>query len=309
MSAEAPAAASPVVLVGTALTSDSDRVVRAGAAVARALDGRVHLAHSVPYPVDFFDDTILSDRVLERLRDKEREALARELEAQAERTGVGDDLLHGTTIEPGEPHRVLVERARALQPEILVVGAAEDSERITRAFGSTAGRVLRKATRPVVVVRDALELPPRSVLLPVDLSPLSADVSRAAALLLERLGLGSDGRSEVLFVLTKRQSHLLATAEEAGSSPEDSTRRRLETFAERFLSGLPGSLEHALRIGEPADEIVARARELRPDLLVLGTHGRSGFERLLIGSVAADVVRHAPSNVLVLPPGAAAPAL
>ncbi len=305
MSADAPAAKSPVVLVGTALTSDSDRVVRAGAAVARALAGRVHLVHSVPYPVEFFDDTILSDRVLERLREKEREALSRDLEAQAERTGAGEDLLHGTTIEAGEPHRVLVERARALRPEILVVGAAEDAERITRAFGSTAGRVLRKATRPVLVVRDALELPPRSVLLPVDLSPLSADVSRAASMLLGRLGLGSGGHSEVLFVLTERQSRLLAAAED-GSSPEDLTRRRLETFAERFLSGLPGSLEHALRIGEPADEIVARARELRPDLLVLGTHGRSGFERLLIGSVAADVVRHAPSNVLVLPPEAAA---
>ncbi|MGD2115748.1 MAG: universal stress protein [Acidobacteriota bacterium] len=297
-------ATEPAVLVGTTLTPASDRVVRAAAAVARALGGTVHLVHAVPYPVEFFDDTILSDHVLEDLREREREALLRDVAAQAERNGIGGDLLHGVTVEPGEPHRTLVDVARSLRPDLLVVGAAEDPDHITRAFGSTAGRVLRKATRPVLVVRGDLRLPPGRVLLPVDLSPLSADVARSAADLLRRLGLASTARSEALFVLTERQSLILAAAEDAGA-PEEMTRRRLETFTERFLGELAGTVDCALRIGDPADEIVERARETACDLVVLGTHGRSGFERLLIGSVAAEVVRNAPASVLVVPPEAA----
>jgi len=292
------------VLVGTALTPDSEPVVQAGAAVARALGAKVHLAHAVPYPVEFFDDTLLSDRVLEAIRTREIETLVREATAQAERVGLGDDLLHGITVEPGEPHRTLVELARTLHPELVVIGAAEESGRITRAFGSTAGRVIRKATRPVLVVRHGCALPPASVLLPVDLSPLSADVSRSACALLGRLGAPASVRTEVLFVLTERQRLLLTAAEVAGD-PVEATRQRLAVFCERYLSDLPGTVEPRLRGGEPADEIVKRAQELRPDLVVVGTHGRSGFERLLIGSVAADVVRGVPSSVLVVPPEAA----
>lgn len=292
------------VLVGTALTPDSEPVVRAGAAVARALGARVHLAHAVPYPVEFFDDTLLSDRILEQIRSREIETLVAEATAQAERAGIGDELLHGITVQPGEPHRTLVELARDLHPELIVVGAAEESGRVTRAFGSTAGRVIRKVTRPVLVVRADCTLPPATVLLPVDLSPLSADVARSASALLERLGTPASGRTDALFVLTERQRLLLAAAEVAGD-PVEATRRRLEVFCERFLRNLPGTVEHRLRVGDPADEIVKHAKELEPDLVVVGTHGRSGFERLIIGSVAADVVRNVPSSVLVVPPEAA----
>jgi nucleotide-binding universal stress UspA family protein len=52
-------------------------------------------------------------------------------------------------------------------------------------------------------------------------------------------------------------------------------------------------------------EIVAEASAARADLLVLGTHGRSGFERLLLGSVAEKILRTAPCPVLTVPRGAA----
>jgi len=52
--------------------------------------------------------------------------------------------------------------------------------------------------------------------------------------------------------------------------------------------------------------ILARCEESAPDLVVLGTHGRSGFERFLIGSVAESVMRHAQGSVLIIPPAAAA---
>ena len=54
--------------------------------------------------------------------------------------------------------------------------------------------------------------------------------------------------------------------------------------------------------GDPARNIVDHALETAADLVVMGTHGRSGFERLLIGSVAEKVVRKASCPVLLVPP-------
>jgi nucleotide-binding universal stress UspA family protein len=54
--------------------------------------------------------------------------------------------------------------------------------------------------------------------------------------------------------------------------------------------------------GDPARNIVDQALAIDADLVVMGTHGRSGFERLLIGSVAEKVLRKAPCPVLLVPP-------
>jgi nucleotide-binding universal stress UspA family protein len=56
-----------------------------------------------------------------------------------------------------------------------------------------------------------------------------------------------------------------------------------------------------VRFGDPAEAVVHEARTWSADLLVLGTHGRRGAARLLLGSVAETVLRHAPCSVLVVP--------
>lgn len=55
-----------------------------------------------------------------------------------------------------------------------------------------------------------------------------------------------------------------------------------------------------IREGDPADTILAYAAEIDADLVVAGTHGRSGVERRLVGSVAERLVRHAPCPVLTV---------
>jgi nucleotide-binding universal stress UspA family protein len=66
---------------------------------------------------------------------------------------------------------------------------------------------------------------------------------------------------------------------------------------------------HALSLrtadGDAASEIVRHARDLNADLIVMGTHGRSGFDRFTLGSVTEKVLRKASCPVLTLPPGAA----
>ncbi|HCO42765.1 MAG TPA: universal stress protein, partial [Gammaproteobacteria bacterium] len=72
-----------------------------------------------------------------------------------------------------------------------------------------------------------------------------------------------------------------------------------------FLSGLSTTqcdrvLRHARTT--PANEILAAADELVADLIVVGTRGASGFTRLLLGSVAEEVLRRARRDVLAVPP-------
>ncbi|HEY1304277.1 MAG TPA: universal stress protein [Vicinamibacterales bacterium] len=68
-------------------------------------------------------------------------------------------------------------------------------------------------------------------------------------------------------------------------------------------TGVP--LEFALGEGDAAGEIVSTAAAGTSDLIVMGTHGRSGFERLMLGSVTEKVLRKAGSPVLTVPPRAA----
>lgn len=63
--------------------------------------------------------------------------------------------------------------------------------------------------------------------------------------------------------------------------------------------GAPEVVTRLVR-GEPWDQIVSAAREGAMDLIVMGTHGRTGLRRALIGSVAERVVRHAPCTVMVV---------
>ena len=85
--------------------------------------------------------------------------------------------------------------------------------------------------------------------------------------------------------------------------------RELQASAERALDELPGplapeglALERATRQGAPFVEIVRYAREAEIDLIVLGTHGRSGLAHMLLGSVAEKVIRKAPCPVLTVRP-------
>jgi universal stress protein A len=78
--------------------------------------------------------------------------------------------------------------------------------------------------------------------------------------------------------------------------PSPELRRMLETLVPQ--GGVRH--EHHLAIGPPADEIVRLAEELQADLIVVGTHGRQGFSRLLTGSVAELVLRRAQCPVLAV---------
>ena len=81
----------------------------------------------------------------------------------------------------------------------------------------------------------------------------------------------------------------------------DEIQRRLDQLAERTRSAGVECLTFSA-IGSVADEIAAQASRIAAELIVVGTHGRTGIRRVLLGSVAEGVVRKAHRPVLVVPP-------
>jgi len=95
-------------------------------------------------------------------------------------------------------------------------------------------------------------------------------------------------------------------ASHAAKAPFQEFARLHEEIKSRIASAarsMPVPVDCLVRFGSPAEEILRLASSRPfPELLVLGTHGRRGLNRLLVGSVAEEVIRHCPRPVLVVGP-------
>jgi nucleotide-binding universal stress UspA family protein len=290
------------VAVGTSLGPASDAVVGKALELARAAGARLHLVHASILPLPYAGDPFLP-WVDETAIEAQQKELRERLEQQIDRLGIDRNReLAGTTLEPGAAHQVILEAARRADARLVVVGYAEGNGKLERLLGSTADRVLRKATRPVLVLRGDLPVPPRRVLIPVDLSPLAADAFRCGLDFLIRIAGAPPPKVEALLVLEPypRQMPYQFTHEEARVMAAHELRR--------FIAGGGEAAQEVwsnIRTGEPRAEILAELDDWPADLVVLGTHGRSGLERFVLGSVAASVARDASCSALVIPPEAA----
>jgi nucleotide-binding universal stress UspA family protein len=81
---------------------------------------------------------------------------------------------------------------------------------------------------------------------------------------------------------------------------EEAATRELTAVTERYRQR-PEFAAAQLKLGDALELILDQAKRLPADLIVMGTHGRRGFQHLVLGSVAEAVPRHAPCPVLVVP--------
>jgi universal stress protein A len=128
----------------------------------------------------------------------------------------------------------------------------------------------------------------KEILVPTDLSETSALAGQTAAKLARHFG----ARIHLLHVVPP------ITDPSTGS-------RALETAVAAFPPDL--RIQPHAASGVPARQIVDYARRSGVDLIVMGTHGRTGFSHALLGSVAEAVMRHAPCEILVVPAKRATP--
>lgn len=145
---------------------------------------------------------------------------------------------------------------------------------------------------------------PKRILCAIDLSDVS-EPALACAVSLGRT-FGANVTALHVFDPWPPVGPLMAAREpwQPESDARAATTRELHTMLARFA--VAGSGPHLQTAeGNASVEIVRQARERDADLIVMGTHGRSGFDRFALGSVAEKVLRKSPCPVLTLPPGAA----
>lgn len=283
------------IVVGTSLDLASDTVVRAALLLREKTGAELHLVHGYPLPVAYGSGLyppVPAPLDIDDLANRAR------VTGQLARLGAKPEDFAEIVVMVDFGDQLILDVAERSGADLIVVGASEAGPGLQAFFGSTADRLLRRTTRPVLVVRGELEIP-RRVLATTDLSDLSQAALTRGVGLIDRFAPGAS--VETLFVLSR-----LDREGSAHFQPEQIDRFAMEELV-AFLARLPkrpaGELFPALRSGDPREEVLAYlATHDDLDLVLLGTHGRRGFQRLLLGSVAAELLRRLTVSALVVPP-------
>jgi nucleotide-binding universal stress UspA family protein len=285
------------VLAATDLTEAGEMVLQSAAALASRSGATLHVLHAYGFNDNPYVPPAEPITFQELVRAAE-EGLAEQL-----RRAVPADVHVGSRhVVIYIAHKAIVEQARAVNADVIVLGAHRPRAFADGVLGSTADQVIRSASVPCLVLRAPLALPLARVLVPVDGSDLARGalgVALAWAGALGQRGGDSPGapttRVDILHVapdsglaVHPMSDHEMAEADAAVNGARSGNERL--------------SLHRETALGDTAGGIVAAARQTGAGLLVLGTQGHGALYRAFVGSTASAVARTAPCPVLLVPP-------
>jgi nucleotide-binding universal stress UspA family protein len=204
----------------------------------------------------------------------------------------------------GRPASAIVEEAGAFDADLIVVGSRGHGPWETMLLGSVSAEVVDHSPCPVLVVRDRR-------LEPIVFGTDGSEGARRAERMLADWPLHPG--TKVTVVSVADESSWLGAAPiglpEGGAGPvgdltriarEEAHRLSRETTVSLAQAGIDASVE--VREGHAAHEVVAVANEIGAGLIVVGSRGHSGLKRVLLGSVARNILLHAGCSVLVVRP-------
>jgi len=261
--------------------------------VAEAHDATVHVLNVADTTRESV--TQVQGRVVDALEQAGAETV-REAATRASDRGVPTV----TEVLQGEPYRTIVDYAETYDVDLVIMPTHGRRGLERFLLGSTTERVVRRSEAPVLTIRPdddvTVRYPYRRILVPTDGSdPASAaldvglgvaDAASAAVHLLSVVdvtSLGVDVRADLQTAALEESAH-----EIVDRAAERATAAGFEpTTAVEF----GGSVTRVIRSYVTANDV---------DLVVVGTHGRTGFDRYVLGSVAEGLVRTAPVPVLTV---------
>ncbi len=283
---------SDTVVAAVDLGETTEAVVRAAAA-ARKAGAELLIAHCLPdlqgmrplFPERGADDLTRSLGL--------EDAVRRHLTDLVKRIGLDNARV---VLGVGQPYAAVTQLASDHGARLIVIGAPSSPDAW---FAGTALRIVRYAGCPVLVHRAAANGP---VLAATDLSDQSLPAITAGAALATHHG----SKLVVLHAIDVDLTlHALARAAAVAAAnitmPVDTAalHRVVQATLDSAVQEKAPAGTGELLWGPPADTIVQRARSLGASVIVVATHGRTGLDRVLVGSVAENVVRMAPCSVLV----------
>jgi nucleotide-binding universal stress UspA family protein len=286
------------LLVATDFSVGADQAIARAAHLPLAQRAKVSLVH------------VLSDRIPNKARADTEKIARRQLDQAAKSIAKKAASLGCHTIKVtsellrGQPYVEIIRHARSVAADLIVLGRHGGRSVRDMFLGSTAERVIRAGNLPVLVVSRKARAPYRRPLLAIDME----DTYRSVV----TVGLRALGCEVVSAAMVHAYHVPFDGFMVPGVPPGEVTdqRKQYRKKAASRLSTLQASLVHlgmrwqtVIVRGDPRTAILSQAIRRRADLLIVGTHGRSGFAHALLGSVAEWVIQAAACDVLVAAPG------
>ena len=234
------------------------------------------------------------------------ESVLKELQAVARESGVSSSTCHVLTGAP--PFDEICRFAQTI-PADLIVMPTHGRTGLKHVFlGSTAERIVQHSSCPILVTRENAPQSNngslfrfKTILVPVDFSSCSRESVRYA------ISFGKEFGAKIILLHATYLGYIYSTEGTAIYDIPGVQKAARET-AERKMRELVRTVnfgavkfETVFTEGSPVLDICAFAKDHDVDLIITSTHGLTGFRHVLIGSIAEQVVRHAPCSVLVVP--------
>jgi universal stress protein E len=287
------------IVVGYNFFPDGEVALRSAKMLAAQTGAEVYVLHVVePGPaIGYVGATAhRSDVVLQEIAFKLQPRLQ-----EVTTTLLGPHLRFETHVCIGKPFVELITACRQWAGNLIVVGIGDHHKR--HLLGSTAERVVRKAPVPVLIAKHPLLAGPKTILVPTDFSACATQAAEEAVAFVRGFG----GRLVFLHVMDTIPIYTSVYEMEMPSLPPLSA-EDLASDWQHFLDNLPLSSDlrwdKLTREGPTAQTIGSEATAIGAELLVMGTHGRTGIAHLLIGSVAEKVARATECSILTVRPDA-----
>lgn len=282
------------ILVPTDGSAGAQRAVEAVAPLAKQSDATVHLLHVV-------DLGALTPAIREEFREEIAEHASKLLEdiaASVELPGVS---IVADMVESFDPiHQAILEYADDQDVDLLAMGTRNPAGMEWLSLGSVTRRTIRAGSRPVLTIPPHARLTetPSSILLPTDGSEGSlAAVSHAIELCETH-----DASLQVISVVDEDRAQVGVERGDLTTAMEAAGYQAVDEVLDRANEAGISTIQTSVKSGNPGEEIVTYANEHDVDLITMGTHGRSGLDRLAIGSVAERVFSITEVPVLAIKP-------
>ncbi len=192
-----------------------------------------------------------------------------------------------TTYEAADPAQGIVTAAGELGADLIVMGRRGRRGMARVMVGEATARVVGHAACPVLVAPRPSRLWEKHILLATD----GSDCSEAAAAIAGNIARQAGLPISVVSVVTSSHSDARRKA------AQDAVASKVER-----LKGQGLQAEGLVVEGRPDEAIVKAAEDVGADLIVMGSHGRTGLKKILLGSVAERVIGHATCPILVVKP-------
>jgi nucleotide-binding universal stress UspA family protein len=218
-------------------------------------------------------------------------------DALAEARRMADDarIMVRTACEEGEPHERIVDLADSGNFDLIVMGRKGQNRLERSLVGSVTARVIGYSGTDVLVVPNECRVGWKKILVATDGSKFSEAAAERAVSFAKAYG------GELLIV-----SVVDVPAEFYGEAPDawDNLVMKAKGYTKKVKQQADNSEVKAKTLVKEAETwqaIIQVATEEKADAIVMGSHGKTGLKRLLMGSVTEKVIGHAPCNVLVIP--------